>query len=295
MSRKQKWDNDTIDSRNISWWAKGIAYFIMSIFLILAIYPIIWLFIQSFKTNQDYMLSSKLALPTEWFFGNYTRVWSQQGLQFGFPTFFMNSVIYTFTTTIAVILLANMAAFGLAKIPVRGSSVIYGAFIIGILLVLQSILIPLFVMVHAAGLFNTRIGILIPYIALGLPMGIYLFTDFIKTGIPDELIESAKIDGASYLGIFPKIIFPMCTPVSVTLAIIGFTGTWNEFILMNILTEGDRLKSIPAMVGRYAGSLGTDYGRLFTSLSLSIIPILLFYFIFRNQITKGVAAGAVKG
>jgi len=295
MAKKIKYDNDSIDSRNISWWAKMIAYIIMITFTILAAYPIIWLFLQSFKTNQDYLMNSKLALPSEWFLNNYVMVWTQRGLQFGFPNFLMNSIIYTVTTTVAVVILSNMAAFAIAKIPFKGSKVIYNMFIIGILLVLQSILIPLFLMVHAAGLFNTRIGILIPYIALGLPMGIYLFTDFIRVGIPDELIESAKIDGASYLGIFPKIIFPMCAPVSVTLSIIGFTGTWNEFIMMNILTEGDRFKSIPAMVGRYAGALGSDYGRLFTSLSLAIIPILIFYFALRKQITKGVSAGAVKG
>jgi len=290
-----RYDNDTIDSRNVSYFAKAVAYFIMGIFTILAAYPIIWLFVQSFKTTNDYLLNSKLGLPTEWVFSNYVRVWNQQGFQYGFTNFLKNSVIYTSVSVISVILLANMAAFGFAKIPFRGSNLFYSMFIIGILLTLQSILIPLFLMVHAAGLFNSRLGVLIPYIGLGLPMGIYLFTDFIRVGIPDELIESAKIDGASYLGIFPKIIFPMCAPVSVTLAIISFTGTWNEFILMSILTEGDRLKSIPAMVGRYAGALGSDYGRLFTSLSLAIIPILIFYFAFRKQITKGVSAGAVKG
>ena len=86
--------------------------------------------------------------------------------------------------------------------------------------------------------------------------------------------------------IFTRIVFPMCAPVSVTLAIITFTGSWNEFILMNLMT---------AAVGRYSGALGSDYGKLFTSLTVALIPIIVFYFIFRNQITKGVAAGAVKG
>jgi raffinose/stachyose/melibiose transport system permease protein len=136
---------------------------------------------------------------------------------------------------------------------------------------------------------------LIPYIGLGLPMAIYLCTDYIRNGIPDELIESARIDGAGYVRSFISIVMPMCVPVAVTIAIISFIGTWNEFVLMSILTAGDRLKSIPAAVGRFAGALGSDYGRLFTSLSISIIPILVFYIIFRKQITKGVAAGAVKG
>jgi raffinose/stachyose/melibiose transport system permease protein len=109
------------------------------------------------------------------------------------------------------------------------------------------------------------------------------------------LLESAKIDGASFMKIFTHIVFPMCAPVSVTLAIITFTGSWNEFILMNLMTATDKYKAIPAAVGRYSGALGSDYGKLFTSLTVALIPIIVFYLIFRNQITKGVAAGAVKG
>ncbi|MDR1663770.1 MAG: carbohydrate ABC transporter permease [Clostridiales bacterium] len=269
---------------------KVLLYFILIFFTVMAIYPIIWLFIQSFKTNQDYMLSNKLAPPSTWFVGNYQFVW----IQVKFYNFFINSVIYATITTVIVVLLSNMAGFAFAKFNYKITKLLHGLFIVGILLTLQSILIPLFLMINAAGLFNTRLGILIPYVGLGLPMGVYLATDFVRN-IPDELIESARIDGASYLNIFRSIIFPMCAPVSVTLAIVSFTGTWNEFILMNLLTAGDTLKSVPAAVGRFAGNLGSNYGRLFVSLSISLIPILIFYFIFRKQITKGVAAGAVKG
>jgi raffinose/stachyose/melibiose transport system permease protein len=263
----------------------------MVLFTVMTIYPIVWLFIQSFKTNQDYMTGSKLSLPTNWFTLNYDIVWNN----LNFNTFFYNSVYYSIITVIVVVILANMAGYAFAKIDFPITKVLFGLFIVGILLTIQSILIPLFVMIFSAGLFNTRLGILIPYIALGLPMAIYLCTDFIRNGVPDELIEAARIDGAGYIKTFVSIVFPMCIPVSVTIAIISFIGTWNEFILMNILTAGDRFKSIPAAVGRFSGSLGSDYGRLFTSLSISIIPILLFYIIFRKQITKGVAAGAVKG
>jgi len=187
-----------------------------------------------------------------------------------------------------------MAGFAFAKLRYKITKLLHGLFIVGILLTLQSILIPLFLMVNAVGLYDTRIGVLIPYIGLGLPMGVYLCTDFAKS-IHEELLESARIDGASYIRIFISIVFPMCAPVSVTLAIISFTGTWNEFIVMTLLTASAKYKSIPAVVSRFAGALGSDYGKLFTSLTVALIPIVVFYLIFRNQITKGVAAGAVKG
>ena len=276
--------------RNVNPVAKFFVYILMLVFTVLAIYPILWLFLQSLKTTQEYVINSKLALPSSFFINNYPFVWNMGG----FATLFTNSVIYTVITVVMVVILANMAGFAFGKIPFKITPFLHGLFIIGILLTVQSILIPIFLMVNAVGLFNTRLGILIPYIGLGLPMGIYLCTEFVK-GIPGELIESARIDGTGYIRTFIFIIFPMCTPVSVTLAIITFTGTWNEFILMNVLTAGDRLKSIPAGVGRFAGALGSDFGRLFTALVIALVPILVFYGIFRNQITKGVAAGAVKG
>jgi len=280
-----------MDNRNVSAGVKIIFYAIMIFFVIMAVYPILWLIIQSFKSNQAYVTTSKLSLPTKWFVTNYVFVWERGG----FKTFFVNSVIYTGVTVAAVVLLSNMAGFAFAKFRYKISKTLHGLFIVGILLTIQSILIPLFLMVNAVGLYNTRLGVLLPYIGLGLPMAVYLCTDFIKKGMPDELIEAARIDGAGYMKIFGKIVFPMCAPVSVTTAIITFTGTWNEFVLMNLLTRSDKYKAIPAGVGRFIGAHGTDYGKLFVSLTIAIIPILIFYFIFRKQITKGVAAGAVKG
>ena len=280
-----------MEHRNISPVVKIILYVIMFFFVIMAIYPIFWLVVQSFKTNQAYLKTSKLSLPVNWTAANYPRIWTRGG----FSVFFVNSVIYSVITVVAVVLLSNMAGFAFAKFNYKISKILYGSFIVGLLLTLQSILIPLFLMVHSVGLYNTRLGVLLPYVGLGLPMAIYLCTDFIQKGIPDELIEAARIDGAGYMRTFISIVFPMCAPVSVTIAIITFTGTWNEFVLMNLLTRSDSLKSIPAGVGRYIGALGSDYGKLFTALTIALIPILVFYLIFRKQITKGVAAGAVKG
>ena len=279
-----------MDHRNVSLPTKILIYVIMIGFTVLTVYPILWLVIQSFKTNTVYLTTNKLSLPAVWYVGNYPFVW----IQGKFFTFFVNSVIYATVTVVAVVVLSNMAGFAFAKIHFKITKYLHGLFIVGILLTLQSILIPLFLMVNAAGIHNTRLAVLIPYVALGLPIGVYLCTDFIKS-IHNELLESAKIDGASFIKIFTRIVLPMCAPVSVTLAIITFTGTWNEFILMNLMTATDKYKAIPAAVGRYSGALGSDYGKLFTSLTVALIPILIFYMVFRNQITKGVAAGAVKG
>ena len=279
-----------MDSKNISLPTKVIVYTVMIAFTVLTIYPIFWLVLQSFKTNTTYLTTNKLSFPPSLYLGNYSFIMNQGN----FFVFFKNSVIYSGVTVVGVVILSNMAGFAFAKLQFKITKLLHGIFIVGILLTLQSILIPLFLMVNAAGIHNTRLAVLIPYIALGLPMGVYLCTDFEKS-IPDELLEAARIDGAGFMRIFTSVVLPMCAPVSVTLAIITFTGTWNEFVLMSLMTSSEKYKAIPYMVGRYAGALGSDYGKLFTSLTVALIPILIFYSIFRNQITKGVAAGAVKG
>ena len=267
-----------------------LMYSIVLIFTILAIYPIFWLLIQSFKTTQEYMTTSKLSFPQHWFFLNYTISW-----RIGrFGMLILNSIFYTSITVFSVIMLSFMAGFAFAKIQSKLTPILHGSFIIGILLTLQSIMVPLFLMINAVGLYNTRLGVLIPYIGIGLPMGVYLSTEYIKS-IPDSLIESARLDGAKYLVVFKSIIMPMAAPVAATVAILGVTGTWNEFMLINILVSSNELKSLPVGINMFSGALASDYGKQFAALVIGMTPMIIFYMIFRKQITKGVAAGAVKG
>lgn len=127
-----------------------------------------------------------------------------------------------------------------------------------------------------------------------MPLGVYLCTEYIKS-IPDSVIDSAKIDGASYLKIFTAIIIPMAKPVATTLAILNVTGIWNEFMLINILVSKNSLKSMPVGIMKFSSALSSDYGKQFAALVIGMLPMLIFYVIFRNKIAEGVSAGAVKG
>ena len=267
-----------------------VMYLIVVLFSILAIYPVFWVIMASFKTTQEYMLTSKLALPENWFFKNYPITWRDAK----FSTLIFNSIFYTSITTGSIIILSFMAGFAFAKLQSKATPLLHGSFIIGILITLQCIMVPLFLLIRTIGLYNTRLGVLIPYIGIGLPIGVYLATEYIK-GIPNEVIESARIDGAKYLKIFWRIILPMAAPVATTVAILQVTGTWNEFMLINILVSSDRLKTVPLGINMFSGALATDYGKQFTALVIGMTPMIIFYVIFRKQITKGVSAGAVKG
>ncbi len=266
-----------------------LTYLVMIFFTVMAIYPLIWLVMNSFKTTTEFQLN-KLGIPKDWVLINYQDAW----VRGKFPTLIINSIIYTGVTTVATLIFSFMAGFAFAKIPNKATKYLHGSFVIGLLLTLQSIMVPLFLIINWVGLYNSRLGVLIPYIGIAMPMGIYLGTEYIKS-IPTALVESARIDGATYMKIFLSIVVPMAAPVGVTVAILTVTGTWNEFMLINILTSSDALKSLPVGVQKFAGALSSDFGKQFAALVIGLIPMLLFYMVFRKEITKGVAAGAVKG
>ena len=278
------------DIRKTNFVSLIIMYGIVIIFTILAVYPIFWLVVNSFKTTQEYMLTSKLSLPTRWFYQNYTIAWRDAN----FTLLTTNSIIYTSVSVIGIIILSFMVGFAFAKLPSRITPILHSAFIIGILITLNCIMVPLFILMRAVGLYNSRLGVIVCYVGIGLPMAVYLATEYIK-GIPDEVIESARIDGAAYLRIFSRIILPMAAPVATTVAILTSTGTWNEFMFINILVSSDRYKSLPIGINMFSGSLATDYGKQFAALVIGMTPMIIFYILFRKQITKGVSAGAVKG
>lgn len=266
-----------------------LLYALLIVFAALTIYPIYWVIINSFKTTQAFQLD-RLGLPRNWVIINYVTAWRLGN----FTVLFGNSLFYTAVATAGIIFGSLSAGFAFAKLPSRATKYLYGIFIIGLLLTIQSIMVPLFIMINAIGLYNTRLGVLIPYIGFGLPLGVYLCTEYIRS-IPNSVIESARIDGANYLTIFARIIAPMAKPVVATLTILTIHSVWNEFMLINILVSRPALKSLPVGILMFSGALSTDYGKQFAGIVIGLVPMILFYLAFRKQITQGVAAGAIKG
>lgn len=269
--------------------ARSIIYTVLTLFSVATIYPLVWMFISSFKSNREFQID-RLGLPTVWHWENYVQAWELGG----FSRLFINSIIYAGGATTVTIIFALMAGFAFAKLRSRATPLLYGSFVIGILLTLQSIMVPLFLVTMTAGLLDTYWAVLIVYVGVSMPIAVYLCTQYIQS-IPDAVIESARIDGASYMTVFWNIIMPMARPVIVTLAILNVQGLWNEFMLINILVSRTSLKSLPVGILSFSGSVGSDFGKQFAAMVIGVVPMLIFYLIFRNQITRGVAAGAMKG
>jgi raffinose/stachyose/melibiose transport system permease protein len=288
---------------------RTLAYVVMTVFALMTIFPIIWLIINSFKSTPEYRVNM-VGLPQTWISVNYPDAWRIGD----FGKLIGNSVLYTLVASVGIIFFAILAGFAFAKIRSKATAPIYGSFVIGILLSIQSLMVPLFIEVSQLDrmlgdlfrslgfigseefrlFYNSRIGVILIYIGSGLPVGIYLATEFIKS-VPDALVEAARIDGAGYFWIFRGVILPMSIPIAATMAILNITGLWNEFALINILVSKTELKSLPLGIYRFSGVLSADYGKQFAALVIGMAPMLLFYIAFRKQITKGVAAGAVRG
>lgn len=264
-------------------------YAMMILFTLMTIAPLVWLVLSSLKTTTEFQLN-RIGWPQNPTFYNYTSAWRVGK----FGMLFLNSLFFTISSTMIIIFLSVSAGFAFAKIRSKATPLLHGSFIIGILLTVQSIMVPLFLLVNAVGLYNTRTGVLIPYIGMGMPMGVYLCTEFIKS-IPDSVVESARIDGASYWKILQAIVWPMAKPVAVTLAILNIAAIWNEFMLINILVSAEGLRTLPVGILRFSSALSSDYGRQFAALVIGMLPMVIFYLFFRKQITEGVSAGAVKG
>jgi len=207
---------------------------------------------------------------------------------------FINSIIYAGVSTFLMVLLSLMIGFAISKMPFpKTSAIVVGLIGLGYLISTNSVIIPLFLMLTKAGLTNTRIGMILVYTAFGIPMSVLLAAQFIK-GLPDSLIESAEIDGATTFRAFLSIIVPMTIPVIVTISIINALGIWNEFLLVLVLASSEATKSLPVGVYSFSSLTSTQLGWQLAALVIATAPTMIVYFSFNRRITQGVVAGAVK-
>ncbi len=208
---------------------------------------------------------------------------------------FINSVIYASVSTFFIVIFGLMAGFGISKMAYKKASAIISAIIgLGYLISINSVIIPLFLMLSSIKLTDTHLGVILVYTAFGLPLSVMLASQFIK-GLPDSLIESAFMDGATMTRMFFSIIVPMTVPVIITIAIINALGIWNEFLLVLVMASSEFTKSLPVGVYSFSSLQSTQLGWQLAALVIAVLPAMIVYFIFNKRLTQGVVAGAVKG
>jgi len=264
-------------------------YIVLFLFAITNIYPIIWMVMNSLKTSQDFSIN-KLGLPRKFVIQNYIDAWNTAN----FKDFFINSIIVSVIAVIITVLFGALAAYFLSRFKFKMNALIYGFFIFGLLVPVHATLVPMFLFMQNLGLLNTRLALILPYIAFNLPITIFLLYSFMRA-FPMDIEESAIMDGASVFRIFWSIILPMSKPAIATVTILCFINNWNEFVFALVLINDSALQTLPLGLQNFAGQYSTNYVAQMAGLTMALIPILVVFLFLEKEIVKGMTAGAVKG
>ncbi len=262
-------------------------YVIVLIMVGLMTYPLIWMIYSSLKTDREIYLFP-FSLPHKMQLGNWVQAWKLGNL----GRYFINSVFVTSVSVFLVALLSSMAGYAFARLTFKGRDFLFYTFLLGLILPAQVLIIPLFTFFDKIGILNTYFALILPYIAWGLPLSIYIFKSFFLT-LPEDIADAAKIDGCSLFGLYWKIMLPLIRPALVTIAILQSIGIWNEFLLALLFIYDDELKTIPVGLLAFYGYHNVNYKLVFSALSITTIPIIIVYFIFEKQIVSGLTTGAL--
>lgn len=262
---------------------------IFIIFSFTCVFPIVWIFYSSFKTQAEFMQSS-VTLPEALNLTNYISVFTSTSML----KYMLNSARNTLLAVAVIIIIAFLAGYVLSRYKFRGRGAIYNYFIMGMLIPIHALLVPMYIQLNGVGLTNHWYTLLIPYIGFGLPISIMLIESYISS-IPGELEEAAAIDGCSFTRTLFQIVFPLASPILATVAIIQFFAVWNEFTFALILVNDDSLRTVPVGLTMFKGAYTVDYPRMMAGIMVTMLPVMILYFIFSKRIIEGMVAGAVKG
>lgn len=265
-----------------------LGYTGMFFFFIWTVFPLLWLVYSAFKTNLE-IISSVFAPPETLYLGNFIKAFREGGLAW----FTFNSIVLSFSTTVIVIFISTLSGFAFAKIKNRMTPYIYGFIMLGLLITVQSTLIPIFITEIKLRINDTYIGLLIPYVAFSLPFAVYLARSYMDS-LKNEIIDAATLDRANLFRIYWDIVLPMSRPIIATIGIFTFLGIWNEFSLALVLTSDDTVRTLPVGINSLLGGLVTDYGLQIATLLYAMIPLIFFYIIFRKELLKGFGSGSFK-
>lgn len=254
----------------------------------IVLYPIFLMFLSSFKTGREILLSP-FALPESWTFANYVEAWTRGN----FSTYFLNSVLVTFGALALVLVLGSLAAYPLGRYAFKGRSVLMLYFLSGLMLPIKLGILPLFFLMRNLGLFDTHFALIFIYAASGLPFTIFVLANFFET-LPRELEEAARIDGASEFRIFGQVMLPLIRPALATVGIFNFIPWWNDFFFPLIFIRTDAYKTLPLGLFSFFGEHQNDWALLFAGLTITALPLLIVYLFASRQIIDGLAAGALK-
>jgi raffinose/stachyose/melibiose transport system permease protein len=251
--------------------------------------PFVFIVFTSLKANSTVMGSSAFAPPTSVEWRNFTGAWARGH----FSTTVFNSVVITLVKVPLGLMISAMAAYALSRIRLPAGRAIFLLVLFGTMLPFQVMLAPLFTLVNSFGLINTKLGIILPYLAFGVPYQVFILHGFFNE-VPKELSEAALVDGASHFTIFRRIFLPISLPVLAALLILDFVATWNEFAMALVILQDNSTWTLPLGLMSFQSQFQSDYGQLNAAIVMTVLPATIVYLIFQRYFVAGLTSGAVK-
>ncbi|MEA5010466.1 MAG: carbohydrate ABC transporter permease [Angelakisella sp.] len=266
-----------------------VKWFLLIFFAVYALFPLIWLAITSFKTNGE-LMANPFSLPAVWQIQNYINAIELSGI----GRMMINSVVVSACAMVCNVVVAAMIAYCISRFEFKGKEGIFAMFSAGILVPLNALMIPYFVIINKLGLYDKIGGLILVYTAIGIPISTFIIRGFMNS-LPKEIEEAAYIDGCGFFGRFFRIIFPLSRTGIVTAGILHFITCWNEFVYANLIISSSSNKTIQLGIRYFTNQFTTDYVSMYAAIIISIVPCIVAYVCFQEQIVSGLTSGAVKG
>jgi alpha-1,4-digalacturonate transport system permease protein len=268
--------------------ASLLTYVISIVVALIFILPVIYIIFSAFKPSSELFSANPTFIPKNWTLDNFLIALSKGN----FSLYIFNTFLVAISSTIIAVIINTMAGYALSKFRFKGENVIMLLILSTIMLPLEVIMVPIFSVLRFFGLYNSLLALIIPPAAT--PTGIFLMRQYLLT-IPDEVIQAARIDGASEWRIFWNIILPNAKPAIATLAIFSFMWRWNDYVWPLIAINSPKKYTLQLAIANFSGEFGIDYNSVIAMSALAMIPMLIVFLIFQRQFVQGTVDSGMKG
>ncbi|KZL13080.1 carbohydrate ABC transporter permease [Pseudovibrio sp. Ad26] len=241
--------------------------------------PLSWMVFTAFKKRSE-IFANPSGLPSELYFGNFERVFSS-----GIGTYFLNSLITSVFSVTGIVAISTLAAYALARIPFKGRMWVYMLIVASYAVPLHAVLVPMFQLLDGFSLLNTLAGLILPYIAFGIPFTVILLYAFFLE-FPKDLEEAAKLDGCSQLRTVFSIVLPLSKPALLSAAIFQVVFVWNEFLIALLILTSKGVKTLPLGLTSFQGQYSSDWGAIMAAVLLSALPIVALYLAMQKHFVR---------
>ncbi len=265
------------------------AYLFIILCVVIALFPIIWVILSSFKTNQE-ILSNGLSLPKHFGFDGYVKALQMAPIF----KFFLNSLIITVASTFLNVLFLAMAGYVFAKKQFKGKNLLYSILSLSMVIPTTALLSPIYITISKLGLYDTKMALILVYTALSMPISLMIMRSTFA-GIPKELEEAAAIDGAGFVRTFFQIMLPCARGGVASAAVLAFLEGWNEFTFALLLTSSESVRTLPLSLSYFTSQFSFNYTAMFAAITIAVIPSIIVFTIFQKQVNSSIVAGSVKG